>query len=79
MSILLEITEMISRNAKVALDLFPSAYSGYLMQEGKQPVIDIKSQHAIHYDWTYKHFGNPEFQKLYVKAKKGTRDDVRSP
>ena len=74
MSILLEITEMISRNAKVALDLFPSAYSGYLMQEGKQPVIDIKSQHAIHYDWTYKHFGNPEFQKLYVKAKKGQWD-----
>ncbi len=74
MATILDITDMASRNVKVAWDLFPSAFSGYLMQEGRRPEIDIKSNHGIHYDWKYSNFGNPEFQKLYVKAKKGQWD-----
>ncbi len=74
MTTILDITDMASRNVKVAWDLFPSAFSGYLMHDGKRPEIDIKSNHGIHYDWTYSNFGNPEFQKLYVKAKKGQWD-----
>lgn len=74
MTTILDITDMASRNVKVAWDLFPSAFSGYLMHDGKRPEIDIKSNHGIHYDWTYGNFGNPEFQKLYVKAKKGQWD-----
>ena len=35
MTTILDITDMASRNVKVAWDLFPSAFSGYLMQEGK--------------------------------------------
>ncbi|MBL0266299.1 MAG: ferritin-like domain-containing protein [Leptospiraceae bacterium] len=74
MATILDITDMASRNVKVAWDLFPSAFSGYLMQEGRRDQIDIKSQHGIHYDWKYSNFGNPEFQKLYTKAKKGQWD-----
>ena len=74
MATILDITDMASRNVKVAWDLFPSAFSGYLLQDGRRPEIDIKSNHGIHYDWKYGNFGNPEFQKLYVKAKKGQWD-----
>ena len=74
MTTILDITDMASRNVKVAWDLFPSAFSGYLMQEGKRPQIDIKSNHGIHYNWKYDNYGNPEFQKLYLKAKKGQWD-----
>ena len=59
MTTILDITDMASRNVKVAWDLFPSAFSGYLMHDGKRPEIDIKSNHGIHYDWTYGNFGNP--------------------
>jgi hypothetical protein len=71
---ILDLTDMASRNVKVAWDLFPSAFSGYMLQEGKKNEIDIKSSHAIHYDWKYSQFGNPEFQVLYDKAKKGQWD-----
>jgi hypothetical protein len=74
MTTILDITDMASRNVKVAWDLFPSAFSGYLMHDGNKPEIDIKSNHGIHYDWKYNNFGNPEFQKLYIKAKKGQWD-----
>lgn len=68
------LTGMANRNIKVAFDLLPSALSGFVLQDGKKKDIDIKSNHAIHYDWTYNNFGNPEFMNLYKKAKKGQWD-----
>lgn len=74
MTTIIDMADMAGRNVKVAFDLFPSAFSGFLMQDGRKPSIDIKSNHGIHYDWTYKDFGNPEFINLYKKAKKGQWD-----
>jgi hypothetical protein len=68
------ILEMINRNPKVAFDLFPSAVSGFVLQEGKKNKIDMKSNHHIKYDWGYDNLGNPEFMNLYRKAKKGQWD-----
>ena len=65
------LAEMGLRNPKVALDLFPSAMSGFLLKEGKRDTIGINSSHEIFYDWTYANTGNPEFMNLYQKAKKG--------
>jgi hypothetical protein len=65
---------MASRNVKVAVDLLPSAFSGFFMQEGKRDSSDIHSGHSIHYNWKYDNFGNPEFINLYKKAKKGQWD-----
>jgi hypothetical protein len=68
------ITGMAGRNVKVAIDLLPSAISGFMLQEGKRKDIGMKSGHEIHYDWSYSNFGNPEFMNLYKKAKKGQWD-----
>jgi hypothetical protein len=67
-------TDMATRNIKVASELFPSALSGYILEDGKKNQIDIHSKHGIHYDWKYSNFGNPEFMNLYKKAKKGQWD-----
>ena len=67
-------TDMASRNLKVAVELLPSAFSGYLLQEGKKNSSEMYSHHAIHYNWMYDNFGNPEFLNLYKKAKKGQWD-----
>ena len=67
-------TGMANRNIKVAFDLLPSAFSGFIMQDGKRKNINMKSNHDIHYDWSYSNFGNPEFMNLYKKAKKGQWD-----
>jgi rubrerythrin len=67
----LNLAGMALRNGKVAMDLFPSAVSGFILQEGKQDCFDLPSPHAIHYDWTYGDRGSDEFMKLYQKAKKG--------
>ncbi len=67
----LSLAGMALRNGKVAIDLFPSAVSGFLLQEGKRDTFEIPSPHNIHYDWTYKERGSDEFMKLYQKAKKG--------
>lgn len=66
-----DLADMAFRNPKVTLDLFPSAFSGYILNEGKKDTIGIKSNHKIFYDWKYENVGNPEFQKLYQKAKNG--------
>ncbi|MCB1178480.1 MAG: hypothetical protein KDK36_12920, partial [Leptospiraceae bacterium] len=66
--------DMAPRNVKVAVDLLPSAISGFLMQEGKREFSNIHSNHAIHYNWKYDKFGNEEFINLYKKAKKGQWD-----
>lgn len=68
------ILEMINRNPKVAMDLFPSAVSGFMLQEGKKNKIDMYSHHPIKYDWSYDNQGNPEFMNLYRKAKKNQWD-----
>jgi hypothetical protein len=66
--------DMAGRNVKVALDLFPSAVSGFILQDSKKEVIEIHSGHNVMYDWTYQNFGNPQFMNLYQKAKKGQWD-----
>ncbi len=66
---------MALRNTKVAAQLFPSAVKGYVFREGKtKPQIGIVSPHEVHYNWKYDNRGNPEFEKLYKKAKKGQWD-----
>ncbi|MCB1189944.1 MAG: ferritin-like domain-containing protein [Leptospiraceae bacterium] len=69
-----EITGMALRNTKVAFDLFPSALSGFILQDGKKDKIGIHSAHSIFYDWKYDNMGNTEFMNLYQKAKKGQWD-----
>lgn len=69
-----QISEMVMRNSKVAVDLFPSALSGFILEEGKRDTIGIRSNHKVFYDWTYKNKGSQEFENLYKKAKKGQWD-----
>ncbi|MCB1142598.1 MAG: ferritin-like domain-containing protein [Leptospiraceae bacterium] len=66
--------DMAGRNVKVAMDLLPSALSGFVFQDSKKNEVGIHSGHNIMYDWTYSNFGNPEFMNLYKKAKKGQWD-----
>ncbi|HMV34944.1 MAG TPA: ferritin-like domain-containing protein [Turneriella sp.] len=65
---------MVMRNPKVAAELFPSAIAGYVLQQGHNNTLDVVSGHAVHYDWTYSNFGNPEFKSLYRRAYKGQWD-----
>ncbi|MCX7998990.1 MAG: hypothetical protein N3A69_08590, partial [Leptospiraceae bacterium] len=66
--------DMMGRNMKVAVELLPSAFSGFVLHEGKRHFSEMRSGHTIQYNWMYDNFGNPEFMNLYKKAKKGQWD-----
>lgn len=67
----INLAQMALRNGKVAVDLFPSAVSGFILQDSKKDQFDIPSPHDVHYDWTYGNKGSEQFMTLYEKAKKG--------
>lgn len=74
-----ELGGMVMRNPKVAKDLFPSALSGFILNEGKNDTLQVQSHHKVFYDWKYKNDGNAEFLNLYKKAKKGQWDSDDLP
>jgi hypothetical protein len=72
MNAIADIVSMVGRNPGVAAQLFPSAIAGHLFHEGKaKKKVGLVSKHPVLYDFTYSNSGNPEFMKLYEKAKKG--------
>lgn len=72
MEVIADTIGMSLRNPKVALQLLPSAVSGFVLNEHKsKQKVGLVSNHEVCYDFTYSNTGNPEFMNLYEKAKKG--------
>ncbi|MCB1157388.1 MAG: ferritin-like domain-containing protein [Leptospiraceae bacterium] len=74
-----QLSQMAFRNAKVAADLFPSAFSGFILKESQKDRIGIHSGHKVWYDWKYDNKGSAKFSELYKKAKKGQWDSDDLP
>lgn len=69
-----QIADMALRNPKVALELLPSAFEGYILEEGKNhDDLEVRNDCPVHYNWKYDdRSGDTEtFKKIYSGGKTG--------
>ncbi|RME88543.1 MAG: hypothetical protein D6767_09990, partial [Candidatus Hydrogenedentota bacterium] len=72
LNILPNVADMALRNPKVALELLPSAFEGFVLEEGREhDHMEIQNKCPTTYTWTYEDMNEQsDYGKIYSVAKR---------